>query len=30
MALTDIAIRNTNPETKARKLFDQRGLYLLV
>jgi integrase len=30
MALTDTAIRNAKAETKARKLFDERGLYLLV
>jgi len=30
MALTDTAIRNANAETKAHKLFDERGLYLLV
>ena len=30
MALTDTAIRNAKPETKVRKLFDERGLYLLV
>jgi integrase len=30
MALTNTAIRNAKPETKARKLFDERGLYLLV
>jgi integrase len=30
MPLTDTAIRNAKAETKARKLFDERGLYLLV
>jgi integrase len=30
MALTDTAIRNAKPENKPRKLFDERGLYLLV
>jgi integrase len=30
MALTDIAVKHAKPETKARKLFDERGLYLLV
>jgi integrase len=28
--LTDTAIRNAKPETKPRKLFDERGLYLLI
>jgi integrase len=30
MALTDTAIRKAKPATKARKLFDERGMYLLV
>lgn len=30
MALTDTAIRNAKPETSPRKLFDERGLFLLV
>ena len=30
MPLTDIAIRNTKPESKAQKLFDGRSLFLLV
>jgi integrase len=30
MALTDTAIRNAKPQTKARKLFDERGLFLLL
>ena len=30
MALTDTSIRNAKPGDKPRKLFDQRGLFLLV
>ncbi len=30
MHLTDIAIRTAKPDTKARKLFDERGLFLLI
>lgn len=30
MALTDTAIKKAKPEAKARKLFDERGLFLLV
>lgn len=30
MALTDTAIRNAKPGAKARRLFDERGLYLEV
>ncbi|PIR01265.1 MAG: integrase [Nitrospinae bacterium CG11_big_fil_rev_8_21_14_0_20_45_15] len=30
MPLTNTEIRNAKPETKARKLFDERGLFLLV
>ncbi len=30
MSLTDTAIRKTKPEAKPRKLFDERGLFLLV
>ncbi|MES9933555.1 MAG: integrase arm-type DNA-binding domain-containing protein [Candidatus Sedimenticola sp. PURPLELP] len=30
MPLTDTAIRNAKPEAKARKLFDERGLFLLI
>lgn len=30
MALTDTAIRNAKPGTKAVKLFDERGLFLIV
>src|SRR5690242_12391252 len=30
MALTDTAIRNTKPGERPRKLFDGRGLYLLI
>jgi integrase len=30
MPLTDIAVRNTKPHSKAQKLFDGRGLFLLV
>ncbi len=30
MALTDLSIRTAKPEGKARKLFDTRGLFLLV
>jgi hypothetical protein len=30
MALTDTTIRKVKPDTKARKLFDERGLYLLI
>jgi integrase len=30
MALTDIQVRNAKPAEKARKLFDERGLYLEV
>jgi hypothetical protein len=30
MPLTDIAIRNTKPDSKAQKLFDGGGLFLLV
>ena len=30
MALTDTTIRNTKPKHKQYKLFDEKGLYLLV
>jgi len=30
MPLTNITIRKTKPEAKARKLFDERGLFLGV
>jgi len=30
MPLTSTAIRNAKPESKPRKLFDERGLFLLV
>jgi len=30
MTLTDTAIRQAKPADKARKLFDGRGLYLLI
>jgi integrase len=30
MALTDLRVRNTKPIDKQQKLFDERGLYLLV
>lgn len=30
MALTDLKVRNTKPIDKQQKLFDERGLYLLV
>jgi hypothetical protein len=30
MSLTDIAIRSAKPREKAFKLFDEKGLYLLV
>ncbi|QCP47858.1 DUF4102 domain-containing protein [Trinickia violacea] len=30
MALTDLKVRNTKPTDKQQKLFDERGLYLLV
>lgn len=30
MALTDTAIKKAKPEAKARKLYDERGLFLLV
>jgi len=30
MPLTDTAIRNAKPESKARKLADEKGLYLLI
>ncbi len=30
MSLTDITIRNTKPNTKTKKLFDERGLYLEI
>lgn len=30
MPLTDAAVRNTKPSKKATKLFDDRGLYLLI
>ena len=30
MTLTDTAVRNTKPGTKPAKLFDERGLFLLV
>ena len=30
MPLTSSLVRNTKPETKQRKLFDERGLFLLV
>lgn len=30
MALTDTAIRNAKPGTKPKKIFDERGLFLLV
>ncbi|MDR2214633.1 MAG: integrase arm-type DNA-binding domain-containing protein [Nevskiaceae bacterium] len=30
MSLTDVAVRNAKPGSKPRKLFDERGLYLLV
>src|ERR1700722_20077236 len=29
-ALTDVKVRNAKPELKARKLFDGRGLFLLL
>ena len=30
MALTDVAIRTAKPSEKARKLTDDKGLYLLI
>ena len=30
MPLTDTAIRAAKPETRAHKLFDERGLFLLI
>ena len=30
MALTDVAIRRTKPRERAYKLYDEKGLYLLV
>lgn len=30
MALSDVAVRNAKPSAKARKLYDERGLFLLV
>ncbi|SET32675.1 Integrase [Nitrosomonas marina] len=30
MPLTDITIRNAKPDTKTKKLFDERGLYLEI
>jgi hypothetical protein len=30
MALTDVAVRNAKPTEKARKLSDEKGLYLLI
>lgn len=30
MALTDTAIKNAKPEAKQRKLYDERGLFLLI
>ena len=30
MSLTNTSIRNAKPESKPRKLFDKRGLFLLV
>ena len=30
MPLTDTAIRRAKPEAKQRKLFDERGLFLLI
>ena len=30
MSLTDTTIRNTKPGTKQRKLYDERGLYVLI
>ncbi len=30
MPLSDIAVKNAKPALKARKLFDDRGLYLLI
>lgn len=30
MALSNLAVRNAKPESKPRKLYDERGLYLLV
>jgi hypothetical protein len=30
MPLTDTAIRNTKPGAKPTKLFDERGLFILV
>ena len=30
MALSDLAVRNAKPGPKPRKLYDERGLFLLV
>ena len=30
MALSDVAVRNSKPTDKPRKLSDERGLYVLV
>lgn len=30
MSLSDITVRNTKPDTKPIKLYDGRGLYLMV
>ena len=30
MALTDTALRNAKPTDKAYKLYDEKGLYLMV
>lgn len=30
MPLTDTAIKKAKPEAKQRKLFDERGLFLLI
>jgi hypothetical protein len=30
MALTDVAVRTAKPSEKARKLADEKGMYLLI